>query len=77
MVTMEINIGLQHVSRELSLEVDMDAAEVNAKVSEALANNTLLVLEDSKGKTVTIVPSTLAYITAGNPEVRSVGFARP
>lgn len=76
MVRMEINIGLQHVTRELSLDVDMDSAEVNAKVTEALTNNSLLVLEDSKGKTVSIVPSTLAYIVAGAPEVRSVGFGR-
>lgn len=46
---MDIKIGIQNVGRELTVNADLTAEEVEAKVTEALSSGTPLVLKDSKG----------------------------
>ncbi|HEU5332590.1 MAG TPA: DUF3107 domain-containing protein [Actinocrinis sp.] len=72
---MEIKIGVQHAARELSLESELSAEEVEKTVSAALAGKTsLLVLTDEKGRKVIVPTDRLAYVEIGEPSSRRVGF---
>lgn len=72
---MEIKIGVQHAARELSLESELSAEEVEKTVSAALTGKTsLLVLTDEKGRKVIVPTDRLAYIEIGEPSSRRVGF---
>lgn len=71
---MEIKIGIQNVGRELSVNADLTAEEVETEVARALSSGTPLVLKDSKG-TTTVVPSTsIGYVETGTETKRHVGF---
>ena len=71
---MEIKIGIQNVGRELTVNADLTAQEVQAKVTEALSSGAPLVLEDTKG-TTTVVPSEkIGYVETGAETKRRVGF---
>lgn len=74
---MEIKIGIQHAARELTLESELSADEVEKAVAAALApasKNPLLVLVDDKGRKVIVPADRLAYVEIGEPAVRRVGF---
>lgn len=72
---MEIKIGIQHAGRELALETDLSADEVEKTVSAALSGKTgLLVLVDEKGRKVMVPSDRLAYVEIGEPSARRVGF---
>jgi predicted transcriptional regulator len=71
----EIKIGVQHASRELTVESALSPAEVEAAVSAALSGTSvLLVLEDEKGRKVMVPADRLAYVEIGEQSVRRVGF---
>lgn len=72
---MEIKIGVQHAARELSLESELSAEEVEKAVSAALTGKAgLLVLADEKGRKVIVPADRLAYVEIGEPSSRRVGF---
>ncbi len=72
---MEIKIGVQHAARELSLESELSAEEVEKAISAALTGKSgLLVLADDKGRKVMIPAERLAYVEIGEPTARRVGF---
>ena len=76
---MEIKIGIQHTARELNLESNQTAEEVQAMVAaaltEALAGKPgVLTLEDEKGRKVLVPADKVAYIEIGEPTGRRVGF---
>lgn len=72
---MEIKIGVQHASRELTVESVLTAAEVEAAVSAALTGKSpVLTLEDEKGRKVIVPADRLAYVEIGEQTVRRVGF---
>jgi len=71
----EIKIGVQHAARELSLESELSAEEVEKAVSAALTGKSgLLVLADDKGRKVMVPAERLAYVEIGEPTARRVGF---
>ena len=72
---MEIKIGVQHASRELTVESALSPDEVESVVSAALSGKSgLLVLEDEKGRKIIVPADRLAYIEIGEQSVRRVGF---
>ena len=72
---MEIKIGVQHAARELSLESELSAEEVEKTVTAALSGkSSLLVLTDEKGRKVIVPTDRLAYVEIGEPTSRRVGF---
>lgn len=73
---MEIKIGVQHAGRELSLETDLPADEVEKAVSAALSGKpgSVLALTDEKGRKVLVPADRLAYVEIGEPTARRVGF---
>jgi hypothetical protein len=72
---MEVKIGVQQAPRELTVEVDQDADQVEQAVTSALADASgLLSLTDSKGRRVLVPTAKLAYVELGSPTVGQVGF---
>ena len=71
---MEIKIGIQNVARELVLNSDLSADEVQAKVTQALTSGSPLVLEDPKGTTAVVPAASIGYVETGKETKRKVGF---
>lgn len=71
---MEIKIGIQHVARELAVETESTAAEVEAALRKALADGTLIALTDEKGRKVLVPADKVAYVDLGQERTRPVGF---
>ena len=72
---MEIKIGIQHVGRELVVNADLTAEEVQDRVTQALSSGSPLVLQDSKGTTTVVPAATIGYVETGTETKRRVGFA--
>lgn len=75
---MEIRIGVVHTPKEITLEVDGEAAGVVDAIESAVkAGDPMLWLEDSKGRKVGVPADKLAYVevTVDDPN-RKVGFGR-
>ena len=75
---MEIRIGVLHTPKEISLDVDQSADEVQQAVAGALAaDDGILWLSDTRGRTVGVPAERVAYVEietdAGG---RKVGFGR-
>lgn len=71
---MEIKIGIQHVARELTVETEATAAEVEADLRKALTDGTLIALTDEKGRKVLVPADKVAYFDLGQEHARPVGF---
>jgi hypothetical protein len=72
---MEVKIGVQFGTRELTIDVAEDSDAIQKAVSEALKDDSgLLTLTDSKGRRVLVPTAKLAYVELGSPAVGQVGF---
>jgi hypothetical protein len=71
---MEIKIGVQHAQRELVVESNASAEEVQKQVADALAAGSVLSLSDNKGRTVVVPVEKLAYVEIGGGVAGQVGF---
>ena len=73
---MEVKIGVQYAHREIVLESDQSAEEVENAVSEALTGKaSLLSLVDEHGRKVLVPADRLAYVEIGESTTRKVGFS--
>lgn len=59
---MQITIGIKHSQRELTLETNETIEAVRAKVDEATAAETPLVLSDDKDRQLIVDAESIAYI---------------
>ncbi|QEV13974.1 DUF3107 domain-containing protein [Streptomyces fradiae ATCC 10745 = DSM 40063] len=74
-IAVEVKIGVQHAPREIVLESEQSAEDVERAVAEALSGKAqLLSLTDEKGRKVLVPSDRLAYVEIGEPTVRRVGF---
>lgn len=72
---MEITIGVQHLTRELTLESDQSADEVAAAVRDALTGaSATLELTDTRGRRVIVPTAVLGYVEIGAETKGRVGF---
>ncbi len=71
---MEIKVGIQHVNREVVLEVSATAAEIEKSVMKAITDETMLSLTDEHGRRVLIPAATIGYVDIGEENSRRVGF---
>ncbi len=71
---MEVKIGIQNAVRELLVETNESADEVEKRVSEAVDKDTVLVLVDNKGRRTIVPASRLAYVEIGGGVAGQVGF---
>jgi hypothetical protein len=70
----EVKIGIQSAPRELSLETETAAEDVERALSAALADGGVFALRDDKGGKILIPADKIAYVELGSAEPRRVGF---
>jgi len=73
-MTVEVKIGVQHASRELSIETDAQPDAVLADLRAALEAGSVFTMTDAKGRTVAIPADKLAYLYFSADSGRKVGF---
>lgn len=71
---MEIKVGVKQVSREIVVESNQTAAEVEKAVTTALAKDDVLVLTDTHGRRVLVPSGSIGYVDIGEESARRVGF---
>jgi hypothetical protein len=74
---MEVRIGIHSVPRELTVETDTPAEEIERNLSAALESGqpgALFTLEVQKGGKVIVPADKLAYIEFSGDQARRVGF---
>jgi hypothetical protein len=70
----EIKIGIRQAVRELTVETEASAADVESDFTAALANGSLLVLTDEKGRRILVPAAQITYLDLGQEKARPVGF---
>jgi hypothetical protein len=72
----EVKIGIQSVPRELVVETDTPADEIERQLTLALAggDHSLFALAMAKGGKILVPADKIAYVEFGAPEARRVGF---
>ena len=72
---MEVKIGVQQAQRELVVDVDESADEIQKHVSEALSSEDgVIMLTDTKGRRVVVPSAKVAYVEIGTGVAGAVGF---
>jgi hypothetical protein len=71
---MEVKIGVIHASRELTLDTQLDAGDLEDQVRKALTEGGVLSLSDAKGRRVVVPVEKLAYVDITTSSVGQVGF---
>jgi hypothetical protein len=72
----EVKIGIQSVPRELVVETDTPAEEIERQLASALAgdDHSVFAVTMSKGGRILVPADKIAYVEFGVPEARRVGF---
>jgi hypothetical protein len=70
----EVKIGVQYAPRELVVESAQSPAEVEKIVTEALAGDNVLSLQDEKGRRVIVPVAKVAYVEIAESSNRPFGF---
>lgn len=73
---MDVRIGIKDIAREVSFETKAAADEVSAAVKTAIADGSLLELEDEKGSAYLVPGDAIRYVELGGRSQRPVGFAQ-
>ena len=72
---MEVRIGVKGAPRELVLDSNQTADEIEKAVDTALKDGaTTITLTDEKGRRVVVAADKLAYVEIAESEGRRVGF---
>ena len=73
---MEVKIGIQSVPRELVVETDTPASQIEHELENALADgaHSVFALSMSKGGKVLVPADKIAYVEFGVQENRRMGF---
>ena len=74
---MEVKIGIQAIPRELIVDTDASAEEVERAIVEALGatgGTAVLALTTQKGGRVIVPADKIAFVEFGSDSARRVGF---
>ncbi|HXA61722.1 MAG TPA: DUF3107 domain-containing protein [Streptosporangiaceae bacterium] len=72
---MQVRIGVQYVPKELVVETDQSANEVQQALADALnEGHSLFVIQDERGGRIVVPADRLAYLEIEESESRQVGF---
>jgi polysaccharide deacetylase 2 family uncharacterized protein YibQ len=72
---MEVRIGVKGAPRELVLDSNQSAEDIQKSIDAALKDNAATVtLTDEKGRRIIVATDKLAYIEIAEQEGRKVGF---
>jgi hypothetical protein len=72
----EVKIGIQSVPREIVVETDTPADEIERQLASALTSDdhSVFAVAMSKGGKILVPADKIAYVEFGVPEARRVGF---
>jgi Protein of unknown function (DUF3107) len=70
----EVKIGVQSVPRELVVETDTAADQIERDLAAALAEGAVFTISLTKGGKVMVPGDKIAYVEFGGGENRRVGF---
>ena len=71
---MEVKIGVLHAPRELVIDTDTAADDVERRLEQAVADDGVLALTDSKGRRIVVPAANIAYVEIGTGTSGTVGF---
>ncbi len=72
---MEVKIAVRSVHRELVVETDMSAEQIEEELRQALAaDKGVFSLTDTNGRRVVVPVSALGFVEVGEDEQRTIGF---
>jgi hypothetical protein len=72
---MQVRIGVQYVPKELVVETNQSADEVQQALADALnEGHSLFVIQDERGGRIVVPADRLAYLEIEESESRQVGF---
>ncbi|GII93064.1 DUF3107 domain-containing protein [Sinosporangium siamense] len=72
---MEIKISVRSVHREIVVETDLTAEQVEEEVRMAMAaDRGVFAIEDVKGRRIIVPVASLGFVEIGGDELRPVGF---
>jgi hypothetical protein len=77
---MEVKIGIQSIPRELIVDTDASADEVEKALTQALSapdGHAVFALTTQKGGRVLIPADKIAFVEFGADQSRRVGFGNP
>jgi hypothetical protein len=69
----EIKIGVRNIGRELNIETDQTAEQIEKNLREA-GDDGLLVIEATQGRRILLPAGSIGYIELGQEHARPVGF---
>jgi Protein of unknown function (DUF3107) len=73
----EVKIGIQSIPRELVVETDTPAEEIERALADALkTDGALFTLAAEKGGKILVPAGKIAYLEFGGPQPRRVGFGQ-
>jgi hypothetical protein len=72
--TVEVKIGVQSITRELEIETNSSAEEVERSLAQAVASGGLFILPDDKGGKILVPADKIGYVEFTGSEQRRVGF---
>jgi signal transduction histidine kinase len=74
--TVEIKIGIQHVNREIIVESNESAADVEKELLSSIGTggDGVFTVTDERGRRVLIPVGKIAYVDLGEENARHVGF---
>jgi Protein of unknown function (DUF3107) len=70
----EVKIGIQSTPRELVVETETEADEVERNLGAALADGGIFTLRVEKNGKILIPADKIAYVELGSSEQRRIGF---
>jgi hypothetical protein len=71
----EVKIGIQSAPRELIVETESDADDIEAALKAAIADSGVLAVATAKGGRVLVPADKIAYLEFGDSQSRRVGFS--
>ncbi|GMA38886.1 DUF3107 domain-containing protein [Mobilicoccus caccae] len=71
---MEVKIGVQNTSREITIDSDQTQEDIEAAVKSAFESSGSLRLADAKGSIVLVPGPAIAYVEIGAARKGGVGF---
>jgi hypothetical protein len=73
-IVVEVKIGIQSAPRELVVDTETAAEDVERALTAALADGGVFSLPDEKGGKILIPADKIAYLELGSSEPRRIGF---
>lgn len=71
---MDIELGIQHVTRPVNFSTNAGADEVGAAIAGAIQNGTTINLTDDKSRRIIVPATALGYAIIGSETKHAVGF---